>query len=163
MDACKPRIFFNVNDVMEKEEEINNIVRFSYSILSQKKPFNQGPPSLCRGCGASLCKYSELLTRNDYYNKLSNEERSLIISDEKKAQLNDKDKTTDFLKGKYLKDLSVEEVAWICEFCGVHNRLSKNISKPKSEDELYLLKKVPELGKNTSIFFLYFLIERLYR
>ena len=149
MEACKARIFFSMDEVMAKQEEANNIVKFSYSILSQNKAFNQGPPTFCRGCGASICKYSEFLPREDYYKKLNIEAESEQISDEKKAQQDYKDESTDFLKGKYLKGLSVEELAWICEFCGVHNRLLKNVTRPQSEDELYLIKKAPEVTKKT--------------
>jgi hypothetical protein len=63
------------------------------------------------------------------------------VKDEEKAKQEEKDQKTDFLKGKYIKDLSSEEVAWMCEFCGVHNRVPKNVEKPKATDELYLLKK----------------------
>jgi len=150
MMACKPKLFYKKHQVEEtKQEEAKNIVKFLYSILAENKPFTQSPPSLCRGCGASICLYSQLLTREDYYKKLNIEAESEQISDEKKAQQDDKDESTDFLKGKYLKGLSVEELAWICEFCGVHNRLLKNVARPQSEDELYLIKKAPEVTKKT--------------
>jgi len=153
MDVCKPKVFFHMDmDGMQAEqEETNNIVKFSYSILARKKAYFDGPPTLCRGCGASLCLYSEFLSRDEYYKKMSIEAGSEQISDAKKAELNKKDEVTGFLKGKYLKDLSLEELAWICEFCGVHNRVPRNIAKPKNEDELYLIKKAPEVPKKTSI------------
>lgn len=129
---------------VEEAATTNNIVLISYSVLGQNKESHNTAPTFCRGCGASFCMYSVLYSKEDYYKKMEEESKSEQLKDEQKAEQEKKDQETAFLKGKYLKDLTTEDVAWICEFCGIHNRLAKNVEKPQTGDELYLLKKAPE-------------------
>lgn len=132
-------LFGDDNDAEVKR--VNNIVLISYSVLSQNKEYHSSPPTCCRGCNAILSVYSILLAKEDYYKKMMEEEESKDIEDAKKAEQEMKDKETDFLKGKYVKDLKQDEKAWICEFCGVHNRLAEEVLAPETADELYILKK----------------------
>lgn len=118
----------------------NNIVMISYSVLDQIKEYHSAPPTCCRGCSAILSMYSVLHTRQDYYKKMAEEEESKNLEDAQKAEQEMKDKETNFLKGRYLKDLKGDENAWICEFCGVHNRVCGDVEKPATADELYILK-----------------------
>lgn len=145
MDCCNAKMFFPSDVQMAQLDEItatNNIVLISYSVLAQNKEYHAALPTLCRGCGAALCMYSVLHSRENYYKKMAEEEESKELADEQKVEQDVKDKGTDFLKGKYVKDLSEEEVGWICEFCGVHNRVSKDIRIPDTNDELHIIKRV---------------------
>ena len=160
MDCCYEDMYFGSYaddfndeeclDASEKVNTANNIVRISYAILAQAKKPHIASPTTCRACTAALCKYSVLYSHQAYYQKMTDEEAAKVLSDSQKAEQSDKDTTTAFLKGKYLKDVGAEEVVWICEFCGVHNKLSKDIVLPQTEDELYLVKKAHNESKSCS-------------
>jgi len=144
MECCNARMFFAPDNMVAELEEVTaskNIVRISYSVLAENKEYHHSSPFYCRGCQSALCFYSEILSRDDYYKKMTEEDANEKLNDEKQAEQNKKDQETSFLRGKYIKDLSENEVGWICEFCGVHNKLPKDTLKPQEEDELYLLKK----------------------
>jgi len=115
-----------------------NVVVIPYSIILGNKKFCQEPPQSCRGCKAALNMYSVLYSAEHYYQKMQQEPMSDVerAEEEKDAQ--------EFLKGKYVKDLKPEEIVWICEFCGVHNRLPVNTVLPTEERTFYLLKKAKE-------------------
>lgn len=131
----------------------NNIVLISYATLKEKKKFNTGLPLCCRGCGSALCNYSKLLSKTEYEQKMAEEEFPFPeeLNDAQLAQVEDKEKAAAYAKGKFLKDLKKSERGWICEFCEVHNRVPQEIEIPKTEDQLYLVKK----GKNCNIFSIY--------
>jgi len=155
MECCAGAMLFDADDFSAQFEDhtaAKNIVRISYSVLTEKKEYHYECPCYCRGCGSALCFYSVLLSRDDYYKKMTEEIAAQKLNDEKQAELNKKDEESNFLRGKYIKDLSENEVGWICEFCGVHNRLPKMTLKPEEEDELYIIKKAPVTGNKIESF-----------
>ena len=129
-----------------KAAEINNlalgthVVLIPYSILLETNTHNPKPPICCRGCEAALNKYSVLHSAEHYYQKMEGDP-SNPKSDVEKAEEEKEAKEKNYLKGEYIKDLKPEEVAWICEFCGVHNRLAVDTVLPEDEKQLYLIKK----------------------
>jgi len=129
-----------------KAAEINNlalglnVVLIPYSILLETKDKNSHPPSTCRGCEAVLNCYSVLYSAESYYQKMKQED-SEPKTDIERAEEEKNEKEKEYLKGEFIKDLKSEEVAWICEFCGVHNRLPANTVLPSQEKQVYLLKK----------------------
>jgi len=156
MDCCAGAMFFDEEDdagLFEDHAASKNIVRISYSVLAEKKEYHYECPWYCRGCGSALCFYSVLLSRDDYYKKMTEEVAAQRLNDEKEAEQSKRDEESVFLRGKYIKDLSENEVGWICEFCGVHNRLPKMTLKPAEEDELYLTKKAPIIGNKIEVKF----------
>ena len=136
---CGADFMLFADDDMEDYEQLQdapvskNVVRISYSVITENKQSHQTSPFYCRGCRSAFCFYSNILPRDDYYKKMTEEVASV--------KENKSDEEIGLLEGKYIQDLSADEAAWICEFCEVHNRLPKNAEKPQAEDELYLIKK----------------------
>jgi len=141
-------MFFAPDNMVAELEDVTaskNIVRISYSVLTENKEYHHTLPFYCRGCESALCFYSVVLSKDDYYKKMTEEVAAEKLNDEKEAEQSKKDEETAFLRGKYIKDLSADEAGWICEFCGVHNRLPKDTLKPQEDDELYLIKKTDKV------------------
>jgi len=129
----------------------NNIVLIPYSTLKEYKKQHKGVPFSCRGCGSALCYFSKLLSKTEYDRKMIQEEFPGAVNDAMFAQAKDREKKSNFAKGKFLKDLSKDERGWICEFCDVHNRVPKDVTIPQTEDQLYLIKKGQNYVEETKI------------
>ena len=141
---CKAKLY-----IPKKEEPVHllesakltNIMRISYSALLENKIYHTSAPICCRACNGALSMYSTICSWENYLNKMTEEGKIKQKNDEERAKEEEKHEEPESLKGKYFEDLRGDESAWICEFCGVHNRVPKDAKLPGSGDELYLLKR----------------------
>ena len=115
-----------------------NIFLLPYSIIQETKSCHIHAPHFCRGCKAILNVHSILHSSYSYHEKMKEDP----LDDRQLAEEEDKMKNNiEYYKGKFIRNIQLGDVVWICEFCDVHNKLPSSTVLPQNEKELYLVKK----------------------